>query len=133
MRQLLEGAAAELAALNLTETQLAGLAEVADSLVEPTVDWIERSLAFDCQLHDTIAVASGRERLAQDIARYRLLVRGLCRMSGSERNLRAALAEHRAIVEALANRDPLGAKAAMDHHIACRQAAVLAEMTEDVG
>lgn len=132
MRQLLEGAAAELAALNLTDTQLAGLAEVADSLAEPTVDWIERALAFDCQLHDTIASASGRQRLAQDIARYRLLVRGLCRMSGSERNLRDALAEHQAIVDALAHRDPQGAKAAMEHHIACRQAAVLAEMTEDV-
>lgn len=122
LRQLLEGAAAERAASRIENSVLAELRRAADVLDADhgRLDWSCRALEFDLTFHDAIAAACGNERLRRDIARYRLLVRGLCRMTGSERNLREALDEHRSILIALERRDPILARDAMAAHIAAR-------------
>jgi DNA-binding GntR family transcriptional regulator len=122
LRQLLEGAAAERAASRIETSVLEELRRAADLLDADhgSLDWPSRALDFDLAFHDAIAAASGNERLRRDIARYRLLVRGLCRMTGSEANLREALEEHRTILIALERRDPLMAREAMTAHIAAR-------------
>ena len=58
-------------------------------------DWNRQAFEFDVRLHDAIAAASGNRRLRQEIAKYRLLVRAFCRMTGSSENLRESLKEHR--------------------------------------
>ena len=64
-------------------------------------DWAARAIDYDLAFHRVVAQASGNERLAADIGRYRLLVQGLCRMTGTIANLRAAFDEHMAILSAL--------------------------------
>lgn len=131
MRRLLEGSAAERAATRISSESLKELLGVAKSLAEqPSVDWTERAHDFDRKLHEAIAKSSGSPRLVQDIARYRLLVRGLCQMSGSEQNLKAALREHQQILRALRRRDPARARVAMVKHIEQRLAAVLSELKQ---
>lgn len=127
MRRLLEGAAAERAAPRIADEVLAGLRRTADALFADTraVDWTARALQYDLAFHDAIAAACDNGRLRDDIARYRLLVRGLCRMTGTLDNLHAALVEHAAILDALEARDGRAAREAMAAHIDARLACVL--------
>src|SRR6185436_4451481 len=88
-------------------------------------DWTQKALDFDVRLHAALATASGNRRLSQEIAKYRLLVRAFCRMSGNSGNLREALREHQALLEAIASRQPAAAGQAMSRHIQKRLDAVL--------
>ena len=67
-----------------------------------------------------------RRRLFRPLLRFRLSA--FCRLTGSVRNLQAALLEHLAILEALERRRPAAARKAMQAHIDNRQEAVLAEL-----
>lgn len=127
MRRLLEGAAAELAAARISAETLADLRRTADALAESdrSVDWTTQALQYDLAFHDAIAAACGNGRLRDDISRYRLLVRGLCRMTGTLANLHDALAEHMAILEALEARNGRAARKAMAAHIDARLTCVL--------
>ncbi|MEX2214502.1 MAG: GntR family transcriptional regulator [Phycisphaeraceae bacterium] len=131
MRKLLEPAATYRAASRLDDQSLAVIRDRYDVLASSMkkVDWPQRALEFDLFFHDTIAAASGSERLRQDIARYRLLVRAFCRLSGDDRNLREAFAEHGRILEALERREGDLARALMISHVDARLQDVLALLT----
>ena len=130
VRGHLEAAAAELAATRITAETLAQLRQQAESLVSNSdaLDWANRAIEFDLGFHAAVAESCGNGRLCDDIARYRRLVRCFCRLTGSIRNLQAALLEHLAILEALEHRRPAAARKAMHTHISNRQEAVLAEL-----
>lgn len=130
MRSLLEAGAAALAAKRLSDDQLSEMRRAADALAaaEDEVDWPARAIEFDLWFHGQIAQAAGNRRLERDIGRYRQLIRGLCRMTGTRANLRAALAEHLAVLAALEARDAAAARDAMSCHIEARLESVLQEM-----
>src|SRR5688572_22982593 len=93
MRQLLEASAARRAAKGMSPDVLKELRATADALDRDrgAADWSARALEFDARFHDAIAEAGGNRRLRDDIARYRLLVRAFCRLTGSPENLGEAL------------------------------------------
>lgn len=126
MRRLLEGAAAELAATRISDDGLAQLRRAADVLAanDRSLDWTARALRYDLEFHDAIAVACGNGRLRNDISRYRLLVRGLCRITSTLDNVHDALVEHVAIIEALEARNGRAARKAMATHIDARLACI---------
>jgi DNA-binding GntR family transcriptional regulator len=119
MRKFLEGPAAELAAGRMDQRQLAPLRQAADQLAATSgsVDWVARWADFDEDFHRTIAEASGNRRLADDIARYRLLHRGINRIGTEAEGLQEALAEHLEILAALEARAAAAARNAMVRHI----------------
>ena len=126
-RALLEGAAAQRAATRIGEEALETLraetAALAAAISE--VDWPLRVIDFDIRFHDLVALASGNRQLLTDIRRYRLLVRGLCRVTGTHENLHAAFEEHLLILDALQSRAADAARDAMVRHIESRLATVL--------
>jgi DNA-binding GntR family transcriptional regulator len=130
VRGQLEAAAAELAATRMSAVTLAQLQDESAALDSNPHDpgWTRRAIDFDLAFHAAVAQSSGNRRLRDDIARYRRLVRCFCRLTGSTKNLQAALDEHRAILRALDERQPAAAREAMRMHIANRQRAVLAEL-----
>ena len=88
----------------------------------------QRALDFDLRFHDAVAAASGNRRLRQEIAKYRLLVRAFCRMTGNSENLREALKEHQAVLKALGERQPAAAGQAMAQQVQKRVDAVLGSL-----
>lgn len=66
---------------------------------------------------------------ADEIHRYRLLVRSFCVMTGRQATLQQALNEHIAILDALASGRPNAARKAMAEHITSRLNEVLSRMT----
>lgn len=123
MRKLLEGKAAELAAGQISEEDLARLRSGAEQLAASRdgVDWVERWIDHDQEFHDTIGRAGGNGRLWQDIARYRLLHRGFNRLATNVDCLQTALQEHQAILAALAARESGTASLLMVAHITAWQ------------
>ncbi|WP_042388154.1 MULTISPECIES: FadR/GntR family transcriptional regulator [Streptacidiphilus] len=118
VRAVLESAAAGLAAQHVTDAEVAGMRELLGSLGEnPSV---EELIANDLEFHRRIAQASGNavlgsliESLASRTARARVW-RGLTQQTALERTL----AEHRAILDALAAHEVETAKARVTAHIA---------------
>jgi DNA-binding GntR family transcriptional regulator len=134
MRRLLESAAAERAAARIGDEELAALRRSADTLAanDRAIDWTSQALRYDLEFHDAIAAACGNGRLREDISRYRLLVRGLCRMTGTIENLHEALAEHVVILEALEAHDGPAAREAMAAHIDARLGCVLGQQPSNL-
>lgn len=130
MRAALESLAAQRAATRISVEQLSELAVMLGELTQSDapLDWTGRAIACDLHFHQVIAQASDNARLARDIQRYRLLVRGFCRMSGTRENLEAACDEHRLILAALEARDGTAARRAMQQHIETRLQVVLKEI-----
>lgn len=133
MRLLLETAATQRAAKRMDSRFVADLVREADELASrpDSPEWTRAALDFDVRLHDAIANASGNRRLRQEISKYRLQVRALCRMTGSPGNLREALAEHQVVLKALAERNPAAAGQAMAKHVQKRLDAVLATLYQE--
>ncbi|HVR85517.1 MAG TPA: GntR family transcriptional regulator [Planctomycetota bacterium] len=127
MRLLLETAATQRAAKRMDPRVLADLTrEAAELAASPDgAEWTRQALDFDARFHDAVAAASGNRRLRQEIAKYRLLVRAFCRLTGNSENLRDALREHQAVLRALAERQPQAAGQAMAQHVQKRVDAVL--------
>jgi DNA-binding GntR family transcriptional regulator len=119
VRKLLEGRAAEIAATRIDDRSLARLCANAHQLntTQGSVDWQQRWLDFDEDLHGTIAHASGNRRLWMDIARYRLLQRGLHMLVANIECLKQASGEHDQILDALRQHNAKEAAAAMVSHI----------------
>jgi DNA-binding GntR family transcriptional regulator len=130
LRKVLESAAASRAATRMDAATCQALRKRADAIEKAMSkkDWAEQALAFDVDLHDTIAAAAGNARLLTDIRRYRNLMRAFCRITGGRENLEAAFSEHQRIVDALQARSPQKAAAAMTAHVEARLAAVLREL-----
>lgn len=119
MRILLEGEAARRAATrmdakNLTELRTV-IAQLSADLEDP--GWIARWTDFDEQFHAAIAQASGSLRLARDISRYRMLHRGMNKLSTTVAVLQQAMTEHARILDALEARNPKTAESAMVDHL----------------
>lgn len=133
VRMQLEATAAERAARKISDEALSQLRAQADTLMQSReeVDWASRVIEYDIRFHDTLAEASGNKRLRNEIARYRLLVRGFCRLTGREPTLLDALKEHIAILEAIQARRPATARKAMITHVESRLAAVLQDVCDD--
>ena len=127
MRLALEGAAAQLAAENATPDDVAALRRMCDEDASLPPNDAQALAAANRRFHAHIAVA----------ARNRHLLRALCTFSDSLLLLGptplsvpgrpgAALAEHRAVVRAIAARDPDAAGAAMRQHLTRAQQARVA-------
>ena len=119
MRMLLEGEAARRAATRMDRQALTELRAVIAQLSAELDDpgWIARWADFDEQFHAAIAQASGSPRLARDILRYRMLHRGMNKLSTTVEVLQQAMAEHARILDALDARNAKAAQAAMVDHL----------------
>lgn len=130
VRKLLEMAAAERAARLIGDEELQGLRQDARALLrsQRSVAWAAQAIEYDIRFHQVVAAASGNRRLRKEVERYRLLVRGFCRMTGRKKNLLQALKEHVEILDALATRRPSSARRAMGAHIDARLTALLNDL-----
>lgn len=119
-RSLFEAEAAALAAPIISEGDLAKLDQLLNVMAEDTDDE-ERTNTADREFHTTIAAASGNGaiihvirtlwRLRTELPEVRATHASVCQHDGKTRQ-----AEHGAIVDALRNRDPQGARLAMRRH-----------------
>lgn len=123
MRKLLEGPAAELAAGRMDARHLSPLRAFANKLQTERRGkaWVAHWADFDELFHRTIAEASGNQRLAQDINRYRLLHKGFNRTATDAEVLQQALREHLSILEALEKKNGALARERMVAHISAWQ------------
>jgi DNA-binding GntR family transcriptional regulator len=130
MRLALESLAVENATMEISEEQLRELRDGLQSLRDAprSEEWIQSALECDVRFHEVVASACGNPRLQKDIHRYRLLVRGFCRLSGSIARLEDALREHLEILESMERRDAPAAREAMIRHIRARLIPVLDEV-----
>jgi GntR family transcriptional regulator, transcriptional repressor for pyruvate dehydrogenase complex len=118
VRRILEPAATAMAAERVSDGDVAALGELLDSLgPHPEVDDL---VANDLEFHRRIAASSGNsvlcsllDTISAPTTRARVW-RGLTQSGARERTL----AEHRAIVDALASRDPEVARSWATVHIA---------------
>ena len=119
MRKCLEGLAAQLAAGRMDLRQFRPLRSSAEALqsLKPSPNWTRKWSDFDELFHQMIAESSGNRRLAEDIARYRLLHRGFNRVTTDYESLQQALSEHIEILDALEQGDGKRAREAMEAHI----------------
>lgn len=123
MRKVLEGPAAELAAGRMDARHLSPLRAFANKLQSARRGkaWVTDWADFDELFHRTIAEASGNQRLAQDINRYRLLHKGFNHSATDVDVLQQALCEHVSILEALEKKDGGLARQRMVAHISAWQ------------
>ncbi len=119
MRKLLEGEAARRAATRMDRPAREELRAMMSSLAESRdkPGWVAKWADFDDRFHAAIAQASGSKRLAEDISRYRVLHRGINRLSTTVDVLQQAMAEHARILDALDQRNAKAAQAAMIEHL----------------
>lgn len=130
LREQLEGAAVEKVTQCIDEKVLNQLRSESESLLHTygELSWSSKAVNYDIRFHTILATESGNRRLLKEIMRYRLLVRGFCRMTGSEETLLQALKEHIVIIEAIESREPLLARQAMVSHIQARKETVLEQL-----
>jgi DNA-binding GntR family transcriptional regulator len=110
LRMVLEGAAAELAATRITEDELLYLENLEPKSTKGAAASIPKFLDINKKFHHAVASASRNTRLTS-------LIVGIT--EETERAIAASYrgGEHSAIVKALRDRDPEGARIAMINHI----------------
>lgn len=122
LREALEGMSARLAAQHMTSEQINELCALLDQH-ENTIEQAEGKAYFqregDLDFHFRIAEASGNRLLSQHLYRDLYQLIRLCRYQSAQAPDRPAraLAEHRHIAEAIANRDGELAEMLMRRHI----------------
>jgi len=134
VRQFLEAGAAELAARRFDRSELTRL-QIAAANVQPGSDplWQERALAFDLDLHRTIARQCGNRRLETEIRRCTNFMPILQRLAGRrDDRLQQAYDEHLRILDALAKADPQRASREMRDHVASALAILLNDVYPDL-
>lgn len=119
VRECLESGAARLAAGLMPAAEIARLDAIA---VEVCPDGIHidqsRALAFDAELHDSIARFCGNRRLAEEVRRYTNFVPIFQRLAGRrDDRLLLAYEQHLSIIDALRSGDGERTAAVMTHHI----------------
>jgi DNA-binding GntR family transcriptional regulator len=124
VRELLEGGAAEEAAKQMEEAELASLAaliERAKTLLEgpdPSSKTVLAELVdLDVQFHRIIAEGARNSYLLREIDRYHRLIRVTQRRGVTTGTQETAWTAHRRIFGLLFDRDPSGARLAMALHI----------------
>ncbi|WP_408631374.1 FadR/GntR family transcriptional regulator [Mediterraneibacter hominis] len=115
LRMILEPGIAELAAYNATEEEIKILFEKCDD-TERRIREEEYYIQSDIDFHTHIALCSKNKVIEQLIAIIETAV--LMFVNITHRQLtKETITTHRAIAEAIAEHDPIGAKAAMTMHI----------------
>lgn len=133
VREALDGLAARLAAHRITPSELSRLRLVVDLMEEAIRDGRhEQAIAANTHFHDVVYAAAGNEmleRLGRDLREF---VRRFTTMpSASTDRIDNMVAEHRAIVSALAAHDPDAAEAASRAHLtAARENVVRMQLQE---
>jgi DNA-binding GntR family transcriptional regulator len=131
VRRILETEAARCACHRMDPAEVDELLELFEGLdadrSAPT--WTERSRSADVRLHDQIARRCGNTRLADEIARYNILVQAGLRIVSDPRDvLLQVLPDHLAILAAFKARDAEGAARAMADHLDRSIEILVAEM-----
>lgn len=118
VRRLLEPAATGVAASRITDEQLAVVRGHLDAMYD-AVDDVERLTVLDAAFHQAVIAATGNETLATllDGISSRTLRARIWRGNAEHAVTTVTLAQHSAIYEALANRDPQVATAAALMHV----------------
>ncbi len=130
VRQILEAAAARLAATQISIARLAELKELAETATPRNdAEWGNGERKFDEELHRAVAESCGNTKLQREIQRYNNLVRFVrSRVARSPQHLANGHTEHLQILAALEHRDAATAEAAMSAHIASALQVVLEEL-----
>jgi DNA-binding GntR family transcriptional regulator len=132
MREIMEGAAARLAAQHASETEIAAMAELIED--EPALFGDARALAaLNQRLHGMLYLATHNRyllRSLEQLSATMALLPSLLTLGG---RAEAAHAEHRAIIAALAGRDGVVAEEAARHHARAAQRHRLAWLVRTVG
>jgi DNA-binding GntR family transcriptional regulator len=118
IRTALEGCAARLAAARIAASALETLQDLADRSAALPFEAVERRIAINTAFHDGLCQASDSPRLIEMIDEFReffLTERGLRRFDRND--TKAAVAEHRQIVDALRARDGERAEAIVRRHL----------------
>ncbi|WBX86913.1 GntR family transcriptional regulator [Achromobacter mucicolens] len=116
MRVLLEGDAAAAAATRMAPEQALALLEQVSEIRRRNETTHEENHRVDNLLHDSIAQASGNRLMAQTIHDLRIKARCFDQNGAPER-LIPGCDEHMAVLQAILNRDPDAARAAMQAHL----------------
>lgn len=119
VRRMFETEAAALAATGLTDAALAELGVCVDRMrAASAASDVDAFVAADLRFHDVILRGSANVFLA---ALFEPLTRVLAERRAQTSRVpeiqRHAIEEHSAVLDALADRDPVRARAAMDHHM----------------
>lgn len=138
VREALEGMACGLAAKNMTDAELKGLAELLDQhqqqkSVQEGTGYYQELKDFD--FHFRIVKGSRNERLVQMLCEDLYYLLRVYRYKSSTKPGRAmkALREHKEIVAALTRRDPVAAEQKMRQHIANARLYVEEQLKEPAG
>lgn len=120
-RNFIESAVAEEAARHATEAHIAGLDEVL-RLMPATLREGDQFLALDRRFHTAVAAILGNSVLERSVGelfdlRINPYFERLARHTEDDSSRSAALAEHLAIRNAVAARDPAASRAAMHRHL----------------
>ena len=129
MRVLLEGDAAAAAATRMPPAQAAALLEQVETIRRRQQATHEENHRVDNLLHDSIAQASGNRLMAQAIHDLRIKARCFDQNGAPER-LIPGCDEHMAVLQAILDRDPDAARAAMQAHLTNVRVGLVARHTE---
>lgn len=132
MREVLEGAAARLAAQHASETEIAAMTEIVER--EPTVFADATALATENQrLHGLLYLAAHNRYLLRSLEQLGATMSLLPSLLTRDGRAEQAHAEHRAILQAIRVRDGDAAEAAARTHARAAQKHRLAWMVGTVG
>ena len=132
MREVLEGAAARLAAQHASETEIAAMTEIVER--EPTVFADAAALATENQrLHGLLYLAAHNRYLLRSLEQLGATMSLLPSLLTRDGRAEQAHAEHRAILQAIRGRDGDAAEAAARTHARAAQKHRLAWMVGTVG
>jgi DNA-binding GntR family transcriptional regulator len=132
MREILEGAAARLAAQHATETEIGAMAELLEA--EPAAFEDPRALSdLNQRLHGLLYLAAHNRYLLRGLGQISATIALLPTLLTLEGRARQAHAEHRAILDALRRRDGAAAEAAARTHAQAAQRHRLAWLVRTVG
>lgn len=120
MRFALEIEAAGLAALHHTPADLAKLDEVLEQMTGAE-KWTEQGIVADLAFHKIVAAATHNEYFLQFVSfiaeRIHIAINAARAAAILEEIVEITIAEHVTVRDAIADRNPLAAKAAMRHHL----------------
>ena len=130
LREILEVAAARLAAKNIQPAQLAELRKLAEQCdaMAGNPSQKKAKLDLDNQLHLLVAAASGNALLGAEIARCNRRVRAIQWLKLDPPTMKQAYPEHLKVIAALEKHDPDAAEAAMRAHLEVALSLILKEL-----
>ncbi len=129
MRLLLEGDAAAAAATRMTPDQATAILEQVSEIKRRQHSTHEENHRVDNLLHDSIAQASGNRLMAQTIHDLRIKARCFDQNGAPER-LIPCCDEHMDILQAILDRNPDAARAAMQRHLGNVRVGLVARHTQ---